>query len=355
MKTTRWAWAVGRAVAEPAGRLILLATTHRVAQGLLSFAAWSALQAADAILVRDPAHPLIPALRAAGLPSELVTASDERALAAELLTKARGRTVVLVAGADGEAALWAELAGVLVPLAERGEAPELEALTGSWDVPGARLLDLVGVMDRLRSPGGCPWDAKQTHESLVHYLLEEAYETVEAVEDGDRAALREELGDLLLQVVFHARVAQEDPQEPFGIDDVAGGIVAKLVSRHPHVFAALELDGAEAVEVSWQQLKAAEKGRTSALDGIPLAQPALALAGALLSRAERSGLSGTTPPPVPIAVPVPAEAEPLGDLLLAMVAAARANGLDAEAALRGAARRYADRVRALERAAAAQA
>ena len=110
-------------------------------------------------------------------------------------------------------------------------------LTGSYDLPGARLLDLVAVMDRLRSPGGCPWDAEQTHASLLPYLLEETHEVIEAVERDDRAQLAEELGDLLLQVVFHARVAQEDPQQPFDIDDVAAGIVAKLVRRHPHVFA----------------------------------------------------------------------------------------------------------------------
>ena len=340
-------------MAESAGRLVLLSTSHRVAAGLLSWPAWSGLQTADAILLRDPTHPLAPALRAAGLEPATVLASEERALAAELLAEARGRTVVFVAGAEDEAALGQALAGALVPLAERGEAPEVEVLPGSWDVPGARLLDLVAVMDRLRSPGGCPWDAEQTHQSLLRYLLEEAYETVEAVESGNRAALREELGDLLLQVMFHARLAEEHPDEPFGIDEVAGAIVDKLVSRHPHVFAGLELDGVEAVEANWDVRKAAEKGRTSALDGIPFAQPALALAAALLYRAERAGLSEVGPPPVAVAIPVPVEAEPLGDVLLAMVAGARASGLDAEAALRGAARRYADRIRVLERAAAA--
>ena len=103
--------------------------------------------------------------------------------------------------------------------------------------PGHAFLELVAVMDRLRSPGGCPWDARQTHRSLVEYLVEETYETVEAIETDDRAGLREELGDLLLQVVFHARMAQENPKDPWDIDDVAEGIVAKLVTRHPHVFA----------------------------------------------------------------------------------------------------------------------
>ena len=172
-------------------------------------------------------------------------------------------------------------------------------LVGSHDVPGARLLDLVAVMDRLRSPGGCPWDAAQTHESLVPYLVEEAYEAAEAIETGDRAAMREELGDVLLQVVFHARVAQEHPREPFDVDEVADGIVAKLVSRHPHVFAVADGDGdarrdaAESVEVSWEVLKAAEKARSSVLDGVPAALPALARADKVLGRLERAGLAAT--------------------------------------------------------------
>lgn len=216
--------------------------------------------------------------------------------------------------------------------------------------PGAALLELVAVMDRLRSPGGCPWDAEQTHESLLKYLIEETYELVEAVESGDRAHLREELGDLLLQVMFHSRIAAEHPADPFDIDDVAAGIAAKLVHRHPHVFATDAPGGdartAQDVEQNWETLKAAEKGRTSAMDGVPLAQPALALADKLLSRAAKA----------PLVVPVPqaaldADAD-VGDVLLAVVVAARARGLDAEAELRAACRRFAATVRDLEQAAA---
>ena len=127
-------------------------------------------------------------------------------------------------------------------------------------------------MDRLRSPGGCPWDAEQTHESLVEYLVEEAYETVEAIETDDDDALREELGDLLLQVVFHARIAQEH-DEPWTVDDVAAGIVDKLVARHPHVFADGDATTAAQVEENWQTLKNAEKGRESVTDGVPVALP----------------------------------------------------------------------------------
>jgi XTP/dITP diphosphohydrolase len=156
--------------------------------------------------------------------------------------------------------------------------------------PGARLLDLVAVMDRLRSPGGCPWDAEQTHRSLAPYLLEETYETLEAIDSGDRDHLREELGDLLLQVVFHARVAAEDPEDPWTVDDVAAGITEKLVRRHPHVFADATAPSAAHVEAAWEQLKAAEKQRGSVLDGIPPALPALALADATVRRARRAGL-----------------------------------------------------------------
>jgi XTP/dITP diphosphohydrolase len=220
--------------------------------------------------------------------------------------------------------------------------------------PGARLLDLVAVMDRLRSPGGCPWDGEQTHASLVTYLLEEAYETVEAIEAGDDTMLREELGDLLLQVVFHARIAQERDESPWSIDDVADGIVTKLVRRHPHVFADAEAPTAADVEASWQRAKAVEKGRTSPVDGVPLAQPALALAAKLLGRVAAAGGAAAGDGPAEAAVRAAqglgdsayASEEALGEALFAVVARAREAGLNPERALRGAARRYADAVRA---------
>lgn len=196
-------------------------------------------------------------------------------------------------------------------------------------------------MDRLRSPGGCPWDAEQTHASLVKYLLEEAYETAEAIEDGDDAALREELGDVLLQVVFHSRIAAERP-DGWSIDDVANDIVEKLVRRHPHVFGSASAATASDVEANWEQLKAAEKGRTSAVEGVPMAQPALALASALLGRTAKAGLD--VPVSTAIEVPKTLDDVSVGELLLAVVALAREVGVDAESALRGAARRYRARV-----------
>jgi XTP/dITP diphosphohydrolase len=209
---------------------------------------------------------------------------------------------------------------------------------------GAALLDAAAVMDRLRSPGGCPWDAEQTHESLLQYLIEECYELYQAIEDGDRDAIREELGDVLLQVLFHARVAAEDGARPFTIDDVAGDLVAKLVGRHPHVFAGSEqIDTAERQERRWEELKRAEKQRESSVDGVPLGQPAAALAAKLTSRTARAHLPADL---LPAGVSV-------GDQLFALAAKAKLAGVDPEAELRSAARRFADTVRAAEQAAVA--
>jgi XTP/dITP diphosphohydrolase len=196
----------------------------------------------------------------------------------------------------------------------------------------------VEVMDRLRSPGGCPWDAAQTHETLTRYLLEETYEVLEAIETGDLALLREELGDLLLQVLFHARLAQELPaDQAFSIEDVAGDLADKLVRRHPHVFAAQRsaaAGDAEALNEAWEQQKITEKGRTSAVDGVPIAQPALALAAKLVSRAQRAGID------VPDAEEGHSREDEIGQRLLALVRDAVAADVDPETALRRRARAY---------------
>lgn len=217
--------------------------------------------------------------------------------------------------------------------------------------PGAKVLDLVEVMDRLRSPGGCPWDARQTHASLVEYLVEEAYETVEAIDEGDDAGLREELGDLLLQVVFHARIAQERGDEGWDIDDVAQGIIDKLIRRHPHVFADTHADSAEVVEANWHALKAQEKGRSSVTEGIPERLPALLRAAKVHARsaslADRLPASPLTARAHESLDPLASE-DQLGDLLLAIVAVARDRGWDAEGALRQAVRRRVDEVRRAE-------
>ncbi|MET8813709.1 nucleoside triphosphate pyrophosphohydrolase [Streptomyces sp. NPDC004549] len=311
------------------GRIVLLTTSHRVAPGLLSWPAWQALHAADAVLCADGAHPQVPYLREAGI------AVSEAAPTAEELVDAcaGGRTVVVVATGEGEPALTdglARLAG-----SGRVRMPDLELLPASYDLPGARLLDLVQVMDRIRAE--CPWSSRQTHEGLAKYGIEEAYEMVEAIEAGDREELREELGDVLLQVVFHARIAAEDPDAPFDIDDVAGGIVAKLVHRHPHVFGDESAETPEDVKRHWQRTKAEEKQRTSVTEGVPLGQPGLALAAKLASRTRTAHLD----------VPLP-EGDGIGYELLALAARAESEGIDPEAALRAAARVYRDAIRTAE-------
>lgn len=215
-----------------------------------------------------------------------------------------------------------------------GERPGDEVI----GTPGAALLDAVAVMDRLRSPGGCPWDAEQTHESLLQYLVEECYELYQAIEDGDRAAVREELGDVLLQVLFHARVAAESPGG-FDVDAVARELVAKLVGRHPHVFAGTErVVTASDQQVRWEELKRTEKRRDSSVDGVAFGQPAAALAAKLVSRTARAGLPSDL---------LPGD-DGTGGALFALAATAKLAGADPEAALRTAARRFADDVRAAE-------
>lgn len=311
------------------GRIVLLTTSHRVAPGLLSWPAWQALRTADRVLCGDGAHPQLPYLREAG-----ISVAEESPTAEELVDVcADGHTVVVVATGEGEPALTdglARLAGT-----GRVQMPELELLPASYDLPGARLLDLVQVMDRIRAE--CPWSSRQTHQGLAKYGIEEAYELVEAIEDGDREELREELGDVLLQVVFHARIAEEDPDAPFSIDDVAAGIVAKLIHRHPHVFGDETASTPEEVKEHWLRTKAQEKRRTSVTEGIPLHQPGLALAAKLASRVRTAGLE----------VPLP-KTEGVGYELLALAIRAEAEGVDPEAALRAAARAYRDAIRETE-------
>jgi XTP/dITP diphosphohydrolase len=256
--------------------LIVLATSPRVAPGLLSWPAWQALRSADDVLA-PAGHPQLPALDEAGIAYRVTN----------------------------EAPLDTD--GIVVWLPEPSIVPPLPAgaqlLHGSADLPGAHLIDLVATMDRLRVE--CPWDARQTHASLAPHLLEEPYEALEAFESGDEQAFREELGDVLLQVVFHARIAAErEDGTGFTIDDVADGIVDKLVRRHPHVFADVTVSGPDEVKRNWDEIKREEKraraerqGRAGAgqaapslLDGVPFGQPALALAAQLQRRAARAGV-----------------------------------------------------------------
>jgi XTP/dITP diphosphohydrolase len=393
---------------------VVLATSARVAPGLLSARAWDALRGAGRVLTGWPDHPQLPALAEAGIGCQVVTESDPDSLARlldqEASAAAPGSVVWLAAPdgwlagpgtrlaagddrapADGDRAAGPgarlappdgrpgvpdgqQAAGALLGAlgALPGGGPEIELLPGSYDLPGARLLDLVATMDTLRV--NCPWDARQTHETLAPHLIEESYEALEALEDGDQAALREELGDVLLQVAFHARVAAERTDGTgYTIDDVADAIVAKLVRRHPHVFGTVEVSGADEVKQNWDAIKAAERASAhgapgSSLDGVPFGQPALALAAQLQRRAERSGVpagliaapapddgaapapdNGAAPAPDDGAAPAPdGEAAALGEQLFRLVEQARVAGLDPELELRAAARRYRDRVHAWE-------
>jgi XTP/dITP diphosphohydrolase len=322
-------------------RVALLASSPRVAPGILTAAAWTAVHAGP-VYAADPAAAAVAALAAAG--------AEVRPLDGSLAPSAVAQAVVAGAAATGTASLW--LGERSEPGSDRdaltaaiGALSDVEVIEASWDLPGARLLDVVATMDRLRSPGGCPWDAAQDHASLGPYLLEEAYEAFQAIEDADSAALREELGDVLMQVAFHARVAAErDGGEGWTIDDVATGLVAKLVRRHPHVFGDVDVTGTEEVNANWEAIKTAERGDASPLASVPLAAPALTLAATLQRKAARAGLGGAGPT-VSLDAAVAGFAgdpspESAGDLLWRLVEMMCAVGVDPEDALRQRARRF---------------
>jgi XTP/dITP diphosphohydrolase len=217
--------------------------------------------------------------------------------------------------------------------------------------PHPELEQLIAVLEQLRAPGGCAWDAEQTHESLVRYLVEETYELIDAIESGNREEMIEELGDVLYQVIFHSDIAAHTPGEEFTLEDVAAHMTAKMVGRHPHVYGELAAhtanDTAADVNARWDEIKKVEKpGRTSVLDGVPQGMPALALADKLLGKAEKLGMA----PPVEVIVETGGAASEavLGDQLLAIVASARAKGLDPERALRAAVRTLQEDMRAAE-------
>jgi XTP/dITP diphosphohydrolase len=345
------------------GRRVVLVETSDLLPGLLPFQAWDALATADVVLLRDPdRHPSAPALHAAGLdlvalaPTPLGKedllltrpgAPDDRRLAKTLVAVARERGRVVYLLEDDERGLAPALAGMV---AEHDIEIELVFLA---QLPrGTELLRAVGVMDRLRDPdGGCPWDLDQDHHSLGRYLVEETYELLDAIAEEDDTDVQEELGDVLLQVLFHARIAAE--RRAFGVDDVARGLVDKLVRRHPHVFDGAEgADDAEQVQRSWDRLKADEKGGRGPLDGIPASMPGLALLDALLRRVARRGmmpdqadqiiadLRGTLDAIATAAGVADATAEDtselVGRLLVQAAGLARVLGVEADAAARDA-------------------
>ncbi len=210
----------------------------------------------------------------------------------------------------------------------------------------SELLRLAEVMDRLRSPGGCPWDAEQTHKSLIKYLLEESYEFIDSIDEDDRQAMKEELGDILLQVYFHSRIAQEHPTDPFNIEDVARGISDKLIRRHPHVFADVKINSNDELLANWEKLKAEEKGRKSATDGVALSQPALQLLTKLIYRADKNGIDLGLPA-AELNNEVPPEVA-IGDALVAAVVAAIKLGIEPEDLLRSRAREISEEIKRVE-------
>ncbi len=280
-----------------AGRLALVVTSPRVAPGLLSHGAWAAVAGATVRLARSLDEPVAEAVDESGFAVEEVGDATPPALARRLVDLATTESVAWLGSSDGDPglsdALASEVSRLEVP-------PDVEVVVGSWDVQGGRLLDVVATMDRLRSPGGCPWDAEQTHASLAPYLVEEAHEVLHAIEGGDRRHLAEELGDVLLQVVFHARVAEEAEEDAFDIDTVAGLLVDKLVRRHPHVFADGDASTPAEVEQAWERIKAAEKAGDAGggggyaadlLHGIPTSLPGDLAAEKVLARVRRRELT----------------------------------------------------------------
>ncbi|GLY96466.1 MazG family protein [Actinoplanes sp. NBRC 103695] len=310
-------------------RIVLLVTSPRLPTGLLTAAAWDLVRAHPVHAAEESAQAT--ALRAAGAPVTVI-GPDPEALVRALATS---DTVVWLAGPTGDQDFARQLG---LRLAREPQLAEMELMYGSWDPPGARLLDAVAVMDRLVSPGGDPWKQQQTHQSLAQYLLEESYEAYDAIAENDLDALREELGDVLLQVVLHARLAEDLPEdEAWNVDDVAGTLVDKMIRRNPHVFAGEQVDSVQTIIDNWERIKKQEKSRDSALDGVALSQPALALAAKILQRTSRAGLD--------VALPTD---DSLGATLLRLVAEVRLAGGDAEQALREATLAYAKQVRAAE-------
>ena len=351
------------------GRIVLLVTSPRLPAGLLTAQAWDCLRAARVCTGAD--NDQVTAVRAAGIDVAVV----EPTVAVLLAEIAEHCTVVWLADPAHDGALARELG---LRLVREPSLAELELMFGSWDPSGARLLDVVAVLDQLVAPGGDPWLSRHvtpdatgapSHRGLAHYLLEEAYEAYDAMRADDLTALREELGDVLLQVVLHARIGAAAGADGFTIDDVAGDLVEKLIRRNPHVFGGAEVTDLDEITRNWEQIKQAEKARTSAMEGIALSQPALALAAEVLSRSERAQRAtpdragaeeagvdrdGAAPAGRALTGAAPAGGGPelteavLGQQLFALVERARAAGLNAEAALRHAVLDRMDAIRSAE-------
>lgn len=346
---------------------VVLVETSDALPGLLPFQAWDVLGTAPVVLVRDvDAHPAAPHLYFAGLDLEAVEPAPlgrgdldltrpgdpvDRRLAKALLQRAVDEGVaVYLLGPDDE-----RLAPVLGGIAP-DEGAEVELVFLAQEPEGTALLRLVQVMRRLRDPeSGCPWDLEQDHASLTSHLVEEAYELIDAIEREHDVDLQEELGDVLLQVMFHAQIARD--RGAFAIDDVARGIADKLVRRHPHVFADVDVADADEVKANWDRIKADEKARTGPFEGVPAAMPGLVLLETLQRKAANHGVEApatTTPVERARAALDAVEAADtddatgaVGDLLAATVALARDLDVDPETAARAAAAGFREHVEAV--------
>ena len=344
---------------------LLLVDTSDALPGLLPLHSWSALMTSDLVLTASSEHPFVPHLEMAELRHEVVPTPDEGAtlLRADLLSglapadKARAEWVIGRVREVGEVTYLfgpddAEAFTRTLGMEAANAQVEVEVVYFGVAPKGTRLLELVRVQARLRAPDGCPWDREQTHESLGRYAIEEVYELLEAIATGEPDDLREELGDVLLQVMFHAQVAED--AGTFDIDAVAGGIADKLVRRHPHVFGDTEVADSGEVMRNWEDLKIEEKPeRTGPFDGVPTAQPALQLTDKYQRRAAKRGLdvAGVAEAAGHVSMElqevlsarVETRGEAVGDLLASVVSLARHAGVDPESALRGSAARFRDR------------
>lgn len=320
---------------------------------LLTLRAWELLASGGALRVRDPGHEAAQTVLARGFRFERAPEIDAEERAGATVEWALGHeaSVYAVAGTPLEAPellpLLREAAArgleveVVAGLSDVDRLPASDPATGAHAGPealraGLAFARLISVMARLRAPGGCPWDREQTHATLAIHLLEEAHEALDAIDREDMVDLEEELGDLLLQIVFHAEIARGE--RAFDAADVVEELIAKLVHRHPHVFGDVVVSGAEEVVANWEALKHGQKGRASYADDIPRTLPALLLAHKVQRR-----LSGAGKPPegspARVAELAREAAEPggedaVGELLYEVVALAQAAGVDPEGALR---------------------
>lgn len=341
---------------EQMARVVLVEASQHL-PGLFPLQSWEALREAELVWARDPdSHPSAPYLALCDTPlvrlepaeldlrrldlTEPGSVEDRRYARALLdLAEVEGTAVYLLGPPDGEGFTR------VVGLEATKIAVEIEFVF-HLEPPGAEVLRLAEVERRLRDPeGGCPWDLEQDHASLARFLVEETYELLDAIDAGDDEAIVEELGDVLLQVVFHAQVGAD--RSAFTLDDVARGIADKLVRRHPHVFGDVEVTGAEDVIARWEVLKAQEKARTGPFEGVPSALPALQLAEKLQRRAAKLGFErweaieaadvvreGADALTRLVAAGPDTHEERLGELLSAAVGLARHLHVDPERALR---------------------